>query len=174
VLYVWDAYRPVTCQEGLWAFLSKQVATQFPHASAEEKINYTLKFLSDPTGFVRTDPTTWPVHSTGGAVDLTLRDLATGKLLDMGAGFDETEDISYSDAFERKLAAHEIAENYPALVNRRLLHTAMTREGFVNYPLEFWHFDYGDQMYILHSHLLGLPQTPSAAWYGYMESPEAN
>jgi D-alanyl-D-alanine dipeptidase len=33
------------------------------------------------------------------------------------------------------------------LYNRRLLHNTMTDAGFVNLPSEWWHFDYGDQLW---------------------------
>jgi D-alanyl-D-alanine dipeptidase len=59
----------------------------------------------------------------------------------------------------------------PRLLNRRLLHRAMTEEGFLNYPLEFWHYDFGDQMYVLHAGLLKLPDAPKTAWYGYADAP---
>jgi D-alanyl-D-alanine dipeptidase len=68
--------------------------------------------------------------------------------------------------------AKEIAEDDPPLVLRRLLHWAMAQEGFINNPFEYWHFDYGDQMYVLYAKLLNKPDVPAAAWYGYVDSPE--
>jgi len=170
-LFVFDAYRPIKCQKGLWDFFWKKVAHDNPQASEEERRSICLTIVSDPTRFQRTDSKTWPLHSSGGAVDLTLRKRGTRELLDMGAGFDELSANSTSDAFERKLAAGEIAENDPRLQNRRLLHWAMTQEGFTNYHLEWWHFDYGNQGHVLYAKLLGLPNAPQAAWYGYVDPP---
>lgn len=35
--------------------------------------------------------------------------------------------------------------------NRKVLCKAMQRAGFVNYPLEWWHFSYGDKMWAAYS-----------------------
>jgi zinc D-Ala-D-Ala dipeptidase len=168
-LYVWDAYRPIACQTGLWEFFSA-LAPQ--NASEEDRRAFVLNYVSDPTRFNRRDPTTWPSHSTGAAVDLTLRDLKTRELCDMGARFDEASSISHSDAYERLL--HDVATEDVVSIcnNRRLLHFAMREQGFVNYPLEFWHFDWGNQMYVHNLRLLS-GRAPEQAWYGYIESPEA-
>jgi D-alanyl-D-alanine dipeptidase len=170
-IFVVDAYRPIRCQAGLWEFFWAQARREMPEATREEQENYVRNFVSDPTRFAREDSRTWPVHSSGGAVDVILRRADTRETLDLGARFDEMSPDSYSDALERKLAAGEIAADDPRLLNRRLLHWAMAEEGFVNYPFEFWHFDYGDQMYVLHARLLGLP-APDAAWYGYVDPPD--
>ncbi len=170
-IFVLDAYRPVKCQEGLWKFFWKQAKLQMPNATEAEQREHVLNFVSDPTRFKRQDSTTWPVHTSGGAVDLTLRDIKTKQLLDMGARFDEMSTDSYSDALEKQLQAGEIKPDDPRLFNRRLLHWAMTEEGFINYPLEFWHYDFGDQMYVLHAGLLKTPAAPQSAWYGYADAP---
>jgi D-alanyl-D-alanine dipeptidase len=170
-VFVVDAYRSIKCQEGLWEFFRAQARREMPDATQEEQRSYVRNFISDPTQFTRGDSRTWPVHSSGGAVDVILRRAGTHEALDLGARFDEMSPDSCSDALERKLAAGEIAADDPRLLNRRLLHWAMAEEGFVNYPFEFWHFDYGDQMYVLHGRLLGLP-VPAAAWYGYVGPPD--
>ena len=169
-LFVLDAYRPIQCQEGLWRFFCDQARERMVGATEEERKNYVLTLVSDPTRFSPTDSTTWPVHACGGAVDVALRSLETGKrlLLDWDSPLNET---ARSDAFERKVLAGEIEDDHPCLVNRRLLHWAMEQEGFINYPAEFWHFDYGDQMYVFNAQKLGLPHAPQAAWYGYVDVP---
>jgi len=172
-IIVWDAYRSIECQKFFWDYYLRQAARRLPHASEEERKRYTSTLVSDPAGFDRSDARTWPIHVCGGAVDLALRNLETGEFPDISAGFDEKGRIPHSDALERKLRAHEIAEDDPALVHRRLLHGAMFQEGFVNNPREYWHFDYGDQMYVLYAQLLGLPEAPKKAWYGYIDSPES-
>ncbi len=172
-LFIWDAYRPIACQQGLWDFFHAQAQKEMPHADMDEIKAYVLKYVSDPTRFNSADPTTWPTHSTGGAVDLTLRDLKTQKLLDMGTHFDDMSEVSHSDYFERKVLAGEADESDPPVQNRRLLHWAMAQEGFVNYPYEFWHFDWGDQMYINNGHDQG-KDVPEKAWYGYIEPPKGD
>lgn len=167
-LFVWDAYRPIACQYGLWSFFEDQVSRKMPQLTKQEQKNFVLKYVSDPTKFDKTDYTTWPVHSTGGAIDLTLRDLESGILLNMGANFDEMGPVCHSDHYEKldSLGKHELEVRN----NRRLLHWAMHKEGFTNYPMEYWHFDWGDQMYVLAMNELG-DSTPQSAWYGYVESP---
>jgi zinc D-Ala-D-Ala dipeptidase len=167
-LHVWDAYRPIACQTALWDFFYAQAPQD---AFESDRRNFALNYVSDPTRFNRRDPTTWPSHSTGAAVDLTLRDLETQKLCDMGARFDEASAISHSDAYERLLQREPTADVASICNNRRLLHFAMRQQGFVNYPLEFWHFDWGNQMYVHNLRLLS-GSAPERAWYGYIESPE--
>ncbi len=168
-LFAWDGYRPIECQQGIWNFLIRQTRQKMPNASEHEVTQYALTYFSDPSAFDPHDSLTWPVHSSGGAVDVTLRSLSTGKLLDMGAGFDEIGEISFSRSLERKVTEGVLSEDDPQVQNRRLLHWAMHEEGFTNFGSEFWHFDYGDQMYVMHSKQTN---APTAAWYGYIASPE--
>ena len=167
-LYVWDAYRPVACQHGLWDFFMTKCKREAPSASNEEVRDEVLNYVSDPTRFKRDDSTTWPVHTSGAAVDLTIRDIETRELCPMGAHFDEMGKVSHSDYYERKADASGDVATYRR--NRRLLHWAMTEEGFINYPLEFWHFDWGNQMYVHNVRIL-TGQALNAAWYGYVDSP---
>jgi len=50
--------------------------------------------------------------------------------------------------------------------NRRLLNFVMTQAGWVNYPAETWHFDFGDQMFVL------LSGQAESAIYGFAQNPE--
>ena len=170
-VYVLDAYRPLATQVGLWSFFWNQSADAMPGATDAQRRAYVLRYVSDPTRFQPRDPTTWPVHATGGAVDLTLRSLETGALLQMGAAFDDMQEASRSDALERALLKHEINGDHAALRNRRLLHWAMSEAGFVNYPFEYWHFDWGDQMFVHHLAKSG-KDTTKKAWYGYTPLPQ--
>ncbi len=172
-IFVWDGYRSIEGQASFWNYYSRQTARQMPLFSEEERKKATLKLVSDPTGFDRSDSTTWPIHTSGGAVDVGMRSLKTGAFPDISAGFDEKGRIPQSDVLERKVLAGEISEDDPRLIYRRLLHWAMAEEGFINCPFEYWHFDYGDQMYVLYSHMLKMSDAPRAAWYGYVDSPES-
>jgi D-alanyl-D-alanine dipeptidase len=74
-------------------------------------------------------------HNRGCAVDLTLVDLATGVVVDMGGTYDETTQRSFPD--------------YPVTStlqrwHRELLREALEREGFRRIADEWWHFDYRD------------------------------
>jgi D-alanyl-D-alanine dipeptidase len=70
-------------------------------------------------------------HNQGVAVDLTLVDIVSGTLLDMGTPFD-----TFSDAARTANAAGRV------LHYRRILVRAMASEGFSNYEKEWWHFSY--------------------------------
>ena len=81
------------------------------------------------------NPASGSKHNRGCAVDLTLYDLATGKVVDMPSTYDESTQRAY--AF------------YPGGTDlqrwhRALLRRAMEAEGFTVNPTEWWHFDYKD------------------------------
>jgi D-alanyl-D-alanine dipeptidase len=110
-LLVFDGYRP-------WA-VTKQFWDLTP---ADKKI-----FVANPKNGSR--------HNRGGAVDLTLVDLATGKEADMGGAYDEMTERSY--------VTYDKGPK-EALQRRDLLRGAMETEGFFVYPFEWWHFDWKD------------------------------
>jgi D-alanyl-D-alanine dipeptidase len=170
-LFIWDAYRPVACQRGLWAFFWAQARAEMPGADDAAIRARVLTFVSDPSGFDPDDPASAPTHATGAAIDLTLQHIETGTLAEMGAGFDEMSERAASDHYERALQRGEIGPADPRLRHRRLLHAAMRADGLVNYPPEFWHFDWGNQMYIRNLAAMG-GDAPRAAWYGYVRPPE--
>ncbi|MFP4538496.1 MAG: M15 family metallopeptidase [Dichotomicrobium sp.] len=172
-LFLWDAYRPVACQRGLWAFWWETVRREDPEADDAAVRARVLEFVSDPSQFDPDDPATVPTHATGAAIDLSLQHLDGGALADMGAGFDEMSPRAASDYYERALASGEIAADDPRVLHRRLLHAAMRAEGFVNYPPEFWHFDWGNQMYVRNLAAAG-GDAPRAAWYGYIRPPRGD
>ncbi|MCY7374673.1 MAG: hypothetical protein LH472_01715, partial [Pyrinomonadaceae bacterium] len=74
-------------------------------------------------------------HNRGCAVDLSLFDLTTGKLLEMPTEFDDFTDQAspkYDGATEQQTK------------NRDTLRAAMEAEGFTVNDNEWWHFDYKD------------------------------
>lgn len=172
-LFVLDGHRSVACQQGLWNFFYSKAKQQNASGSEQEHRAYARQFIVDPVSFDEADSRTWPAHTNGAAVDLTLRDSLTRELLDMGANFEEDSDSSASvgDYFERQMAAGNIDENDVRLQNRRLLNWAMTREGLLNETAKvFWHYDWGNQLYVRASRAF-LEDPPQAAWYGYIEPP---
>lgn len=77
-------------------------------------------------------------HCTGGAVDLTLCD-ADGHELDLGSELDATPEQSSGACF----TAASVPE--PGAKNRAILVAALTAQGLVNYPTEWWHWSYGER-----------------------------
>jgi D-alanyl-D-alanine dipeptidase len=168
-LFLWDAYRPIACQRALWEFFRERARREMPEVDENKRSEHARRYVSDPTLFDPADPRTWPVHTTGGAIDLTLRNARTRELLDMGAAFDEMRETSHTAHFEQLLKSGAIGRDDHRLRNRRMLYWAMLEQGFTNYTYEYWHFDFGDQMYVMERKRSG--RCAAAAWYGYAPPP---
>jgi D-alanyl-D-alanine dipeptidase len=131
-MLVLDAHRPLNVQAWLWNEMVTIVRNEHPEWD-ESAINaHARRFVAYPE-LLPNRPTP---HSTGGAVDITLFDIASGETLDMGSGFDEPVDASVCDHYERYF--------HPEFTDRRrMLFHVMTVNGFANYPGEWWHFEFG-------------------------------
>lgn len=110
-LVIFDGYRP-------WS-----VTKKFWDATPPGK----KQFVADPAKGSR--------HNRGCAVDLSLYELRSGRIVEMPSGYDEMTERAYPNysggtAEQRRL--------------RDLLRAAMEAEGFVVYEFEWWHFDYRD------------------------------
>jgi D-alanyl-D-alanine dipeptidase len=81
------------------------------------------------------DPAQGSRHNRGCAVDLTLYDLKTGKVVEMPGRYDELSRRSYSSFVGGTTRQRAL---------RDLLRDAMVAEGFEIYPEEWWHFDFKD------------------------------
>ncbi len=129
---IYDAWRPYSVQKSLYDEYYATLAEMPAHRGKREEELHALArtFVSFPDKSLAVSY----VHSSGGAVDLTLLDPA-GRELDMGCGFDEFTPL-----------AATFAEGLSPLQaqNRALLYRAMTAVGFTNYAYEWWHYDYGD------------------------------
>lgn len=136
-LKILDAWRPFALQQELYEVYSAKLVKDFKleECTEEQKKAIICKFVSDPD--VNRDIP--PVHTTGGAVDVTIID-KDGCELEMGTGF---------DAFTNKTntAYFESVQNNFIRNNRRMLYHAMTKVRFTNLPSEWWHFDYGDRFW---------------------------
>lgn len=164
-LFVWDAYRPLQTQIGIWQFFEEVKRNENPRYGEDEVYAEVIKYVSDPNSFCSDDPTTWPTHMTGASIDLTICNLEDKELLEMGAHFDQMDSASHTNHFEEAHKSGDISSEDPRLLNRRLLYYAMRSSGFTNYPLEFWHYDWGNQMF----QMIRSAQDKSpieAAWYG--------
>ena len=134
---IYDAWRPAAVQKALFDEYYERLRRDYEGCgkTGEELKKLTMRFVSFPSA----DPAKPFVHSTGGAVDLTIVD-ETGKELDMGTGFDDFTDAAHTSYFE-SAGSEEIRDN------RRLLYNVMIRAGFTNYPAEWWHYDFGDRFW---------------------------
>lgn len=112
-LVIFDGYRPWSVTKLFW------------EVTPEDK----RKFVADPK--------TGSKHNRGCAVDLSMFDLKTGKLVEMPTDYDDFTDKA-SPNYE---GAAETQKK-----NRDLLRRMMEAEGFIVNPNEWWHFDYKDWM----------------------------
>ncbi len=110
-LVIFDGYRPWSVTKIFW------------DATPEEK----RAFVADPRKGSR--------HNRGCAVDLTLFDLKTGRMVRMPSDYDD-----FSERAHPNYQGGTIEERR----NRDTLRAAMEAEGFTVYENEWWHFDYKD------------------------------
>ena len=132
-LKVYDAWRPYSVQKSLYdEYFEKLRSMPENEGMGEDELHsMARRYVSFPVEGKRLSY----VHSSGGAIDLTIVD-RDGRELDMGSGFDDFSELSMLDALE--------GSGTPAEENRRLLYTVMTESGFTPYAEEWWHYDYGD------------------------------
>ncbi len=85
--------------------------------------------VSDPNYVA--DPRKGSKHNRGGAVDVTLVD-AQGNELELPTGYDDFSQRAHRDFMDLPVKA---------IRNRQILEQAMTKEGFIPLPTEWWHFE---------------------------------
>lgn len=151
-LKIWDGFRSRDVQNNIYQNYWEEVKKVHPDWDEEKLKNEVGVFVSPPYQEDRIPP-----HTTGGAVDLTLVD-SDGNDLDMGTEFDYFGPEASSFFYEVYLDQPKIAEN------RKILREAMLAEDFTLDADEWWHFDYGSQIWALKR---GKP----FAIYGDMKTP---
>ena len=111
IVVVFDAYRPYSVTEAIWKIVKDE------------------RYAANPTK--------GSGHNKGIAVDLTLADLKTHKLLSMPTGFDNFTDSAHQDFEELNSNVKE---------NRKLLKEVMEKYGFIPLSTEWWHFSWPDNI----------------------------
>lgn len=140
-LVVLDGWRPFSVQQHLFDTLINILRKSFPHHEECYLYDKAKNLVSPPSN----DSNAPSPHLTGGSVDVTLCD-SLGRFLDMGSYFDEASELSWTAALESSLKVDTNMQE-----NRRILYHAMTSVGFTNLPSEWWHFDYGNQLWAYRS-----------------------
>ena len=103
---------------------------------------YTPKALQESIRNTKLDDISGLSHMTGGAVDVSLAD-EKGNLLDMGTDLNHGSPENKSTMYFEELS--ELNEQEEKLrEHRRILFHAMSEAGFVNNPLAWFHWDYGN------------------------------
>ena len=114
-LIVYDALRPRSVQFILWDKVK---------GSEQEK------YVANPKG--------GSIHNYGFALDISIVD-ESGKELDMGTPYDDFTELAQPRFEEKFLQLGKL--NAQQIKNRRLLRKVMEDAGFIQLPLEWWHFD---------------------------------
>jgi D-alanyl-D-alanine dipeptidase len=129
-----EGYRPPGLQRRYFENYAARLRAEQPGWTGEQIRSAASCFVSLPE---------IAPHSAGAAVDLTLAD-ADGRELDLGTRMNATPEESagacYTDA---------VGINEQARTHREILGRALTAEGFVNYPTEWWHWSFGDRYWAL-------------------------
>ena len=119
-LVLMDGWRPQEFQNELFEYYKRESPTSI------------AGYVADPSS-----TTLIPGHVTGGAVDLTLS--YRGKPLAMGSDYDDFTPRAHILSLEDEFPASS------ASVFRRFMGRVLADAGFAPYPLEWWHWSYGDQ-----------------------------
>jgi len=135
---IWDGFRPRTVQNVIYDKLYNEFKSKHPDWS-QEKLEFEVGAFITPAK----EPDRIPPHATGGTIDLTLVDATTGDELNMGTGFDYFGPEASSDYFDKNSINETVKQN------RILFREAMFSKEFVQYTEEWWHFDYGNQLWAL-------------------------
>lgn len=158
-LKVFDAFRPVAVQAYMVAHSFYHIAKEMglnplsvDEAQRDSVLAKVYRIWSPPNQ----DPLTPPPHSTGAAIDCTLVD-EHGREIDMGSPIDYNGDESNPDYFE---TLNPIAHQH-----RVILRDAMQAQGFIQHEAEWWHYSYGDQLWVWYKHKQG-DATLTHAMYG--------
>jgi len=152
-LKIWDGFRSREVQRNIYQKFWDDLKKKNPDWDDKRLANEVAVFVTQAT-----NPNRIPPHTSGGAVDLTLAD-ENGQELNMGTIFD------YFGPEAAPLYFEENDINETVKQNRRILREALRAEGFRFDKDEWWHFDYGNQLWAFG---LGKPQ----AIYGEAPTPK--
>lgn len=158
-LIVYDGYRPYDVQYNLYRSYYEKLKVENPDLTEQELTNKAKTYVSIPSKGPKAPST----HLTGGAVDLTLAYRKNGEEVNLGTKFDDFSPKANMLYFEQM--ADLTDEEKIVLEYRRLLFQTLTDVGFVNYPEEWWHFDFGNQWW-------ASIKNKDHAKYGYIEPPK--
>ncbi len=164
-LFVLDGWRDLRVQVSLWQFFIAKAQKELDTDDENLCREFAKKFCSEPKAIKYKSGYICPLHVSGGAVDLILRLKDTKESLFMGGIFDDASKVSASEYYENKRTFTDT--DLSAKMNRRLLHYVMKRQGFMSHSYEWWHFDYGNQLWALASSYFEGKDVK--AFYGYIE-----
>lgn len=134
---IWDPWRSRIVQNNIYQKFWDELSEEHPEWDEERLIHEVGIFVTKAD-----NPKRIPPHATGGSIDLTVVE-ADGSEMDFGTVFDHFGPEAAIGYFE------DNNENNTARDNQRWLHEIMTENGFGVYEDEWWHFDFGNQLWAL-------------------------
>ena len=138
-LKIYKTFRSRIKMSGNFEEVISEITAENPEIGRHEAMKLAKFKTDDPKGSMGG-------HETGGAVDVALCD-NNGVDFNYGTRFHEYNDSTFT------YSSHITKEQRK---NRKQLVKLMKRQGFVNFPGEWWHFSYGDRMWAAPS-LLSVP-----------------
>ncbi|HMS93545.1 MAG TPA: M15 family metallopeptidase [Candidatus Saccharibacteria bacterium] len=121
-------YRPPSVQQDLLAVFQEKSMQDHPDWSDDRHLAHARTFVSDPRLLC-------PPHTTGGAIDIDVRNHRTGELIDFGCPPNTDDERAF--LFSDQLINVQMS-------NRHTLLRAMLAAGFAPNPHEWWHYQYGE------------------------------
>ena len=128
---IYDAYRPQSAVDHFKRWSEDLTATEMKpyfYPDLDKSELFSRGYIAGRSG-----------HSRGSTVDLTIVDMASGREVDMGSGFDLFGELSHSD--------HTQGLTKDQIKNRSILRRAMTENGFRPIAEEWWHFTLENEPY---------------------------
>ncbi|MFA6992536.1 MAG: M15 family metallopeptidase [Candidatus Gracilibacteria bacterium] len=141
-LKIWDGYRTLSVQKILYNNYYEILKKENPDWPHEKLCEHVEMFVAPPSRNAKSPSP----HNTGGVIDLTLVDSQNNEVL-MGSAFDEFNEKSFSYYYDADSGNGNNDNCKIFQKNRLILKRVMEEFGFVNYPDEWWHFSYGDQLW---------------------------
>lgn len=127
-LLILQTYRSKSMMNEKWEQVINEITAENPEIGRHEAIKLAKFKAEDPKNSIGG-------HTTGGAIDVALCN-DNGVMFDFGTRFHEYSTATWTKSRHITKAQAK---------NRRTLVRVMRRQGFVNFPAEWWHFSYGDR-----------------------------
>lgn len=129
-LLVFDCYRPQIAVDDFiqWSQnVNDQKMKNLFYPYIDKRNLFKLGYLARRSG-----------HTRGSTVDLTIVDLTSNQIIDMGTSFDFLDPLSHPE--NRDITSEQFK-------NRMLLRTLMIKFGFIPLKTEWWHFTLKNEPY---------------------------
>jgi D-alanyl-D-alanine dipeptidase len=130
---IFDAFRPIEYQEMRFNKVLSEIMQKNPGMNYEEARKETFIYVFPPSR----DPKRPPAHSTGGAIDIAIKN-ERGEMLDFGCAYGDFNNPAVHTNVCETLTGEQKS-------NRKFLIESLVKAGFSSYPGEWWHFMYGDR-----------------------------